>query len=104
MPAAVLALLFQLATYAPPQAVDHVVHLEIVQGHGSSSRDRGVFYRSGSHVRSEWSMFRSRESEYTDLASGRVVAVMRDGNGVVQQVAIGPTLFRTSRLPPTRRS
>jgi hypothetical protein len=46
--------------------------------------------------------FRS-ETDYTDLASSRVVSATRDAHGVMQSVTIGPLFDPARRLPPTGR-
>ena len=104
MSAAALVLLLQLASYASPQAVDHVVHLEIVGRHGASSGDRSIFYRSGSLIRIDSSSYgRTTESNYIDLARGLTVSALRDRDGGLQRVTIRRPFDRPRRLPPTGR-
>jgi hypothetical protein len=104
MAVAALVMLFQLAGFAPPQAADHVVRHEIVAGHGASSGDRSIVYRSGSLIRIDSTMYGGpMGTSYTDLARGLVVSSQRDRAGVVQAVAIGRSFERPRRLPPTGR-
>jgi hypothetical protein len=104
MMSAAWLVLLQLASLAPPQAVNHVVHLEVVDGHGASSGDRSIVYRSGSLIRTDSTLYgRSTESNYTDLARGLAVSAARDSDGIVQGVTIGRPFDRPRRRPPTGR-
>lgn len=108
MSAAVLALLFQLASFAPPQATDYVVHLEIVPGHDASSGDRRIVYRAGSLIRTDWTLYQdSTGSTYVDLARGLSVSASRNREGVLTGVTIHPSADLSSgrrqrRLPTGR--
>jgi len=102
MSTALLALLLQMSIFAPPSAVDHVVHLEKLDQNGVPD-GRTVLYRSGPHIRTEWIASLRGEINYTDLASGLVVSALRNGEGVVQRVTIGRSFDRPRRLPPTGR-
>lgn len=106
MSASLLLVLAQVAS-AAPQAADHVVRLEIVEGHGASSGDTTVTYRSGSLMRTDSTLYGSAgETTYADLASGLRVSVSRDEAGIVQSVGIGrfsPGSFDQPRRIPTGR-
>ena len=108
MAVAALVMLFQIAGFAPPLAADHVARFEIVEGHGASSGDSSIVYRSGSLIRTDSTMYRdSTGSSYVDLARGLVVSVSRDAGGSIQGVGIRRAAYgsfgRPRRLPPTGR-
>lgn len=99
-----LVMLFQLAGFAPPQAADHVVRHEIVAGHGASSGDRSIVYRSGNLIRIDSTIYGGPgRTSYSDLARGLVVSSQRDRDGVLQAVGINRPFERPWRLPPTGR-
>lgn len=90
--------LLGLPGVSPAQAVDHVVHLEVVQRHGSSSGDRSIVHRSGSLIRTDRGISRDlAENSFVDLARGTVVSAGYNREGALQGVRIDR--FQPSDLP-----
>lgn len=105
MSVAPLALLVQLASFAPSQAADLVVHFEIVEGHGASSGDRSTIYRSGSLIHTDWTLYgNTTGSSYFDRALGLAVYASRNRDGALVGVSvrIGQSVSQPRRLATGR--